>query len=262
MSGRQSSTGTKFSVQSHDLPAGAALSAATKAKPCKLTMAAVPGTMTDGVAIVVRESGWKTIENRPFTASDVTVTTVDLTESDTTDEVNGMLTTARGAVIPWSESCMATLVFNSPAGNVIDQTTLCDEARVTTSGMPAIATWQATGFWDATDAVQSRLHDLYGTGEYVAFRCEFPDGSGLMFNANVNSFDVRAGVDQAVAIAVGGAMSGKVTRFGVADPADLALMSLPEYLPETLGGGAAREGDSAPPPPPDRDTPRGAPARA
>lgn len=263
MSGRQSSTGTRFSVQSGDLPAGTAITAATKAKPPVLTVAALPVGLVAGEAVIVRESGWKTIDNRPFTADPAAATAVTLKEGDTSGEMNLALAGATVAEVPWSESCMATLVFNSPAGNVIDQTTLCDEARVTTSGMPAIATWQATGFWDATDAVQSRLHDLYGSGEYVAFRCEFPDGSGLMFSANVNSFDVRAGVDQAVAITVGGAMSGKVTRFGVADATDLALMVLPEYLPETLNGGAARrEGDDARRAPPlDRDTSRGAPAR-
>jgi hypothetical protein len=268
MSGRQSSTGTKFSVQSGDLPVGTAISAGTKAKPSVLTVAAAPAGLVTGEAVVVRASGWKSLDNRPFTADPVAGTSITLKESDTNGEPKGALAGATVAEIPFSESCMATLVFNSPAGNVIDQTTLCDEARVTTSGMPAIATWQATGFWDATDAVQTRLHELYSSGEYVAFRCEFPDGSGLMFNANVNSFDVRAGVDQAVAIAVGGAMSGKVTRFGVADADTLSLMALPEYLPETLDGGAAarREGDDRgpdtrrpTPPPPDRDTPRGSP---
>lgn len=234
MSGRQSSTGTKFSVQSTDLPGGVSITAATKAKPSVLTLATVPSTITLGAPVVVRDTGWKSIDDRPFTADPVTGTSVTLKESDTSGEPNAALVGAKGAAIPFSESCMATLVFNRPAGNTIDTTTLCDEARVTQSGMPAIATWQATGFWDASDAVQSRLADLYESGEYVFFRCEFADGSGLMFKANVNSMDVRAGVDQAVAITVGGAMSGKVTRFGVADASTLTLMTLPEFLPETV----------------------------
>lgn len=233
MSGRQSSTGTKFSVQSGDLPAGTAVTAATKAKPAVLTVALLPVGLTAGEAVVVKGSGWKGIDDRPFTADPVAAGSITLMESDSSGETNGALAGATVTEIEFSESCMATLTFTSPAGNTIDQTTLCDEARVTRSGMPAISTWQATGFWDAGDPVQTRLADLYDSGEYVAFRCEFADGSGLMFNACVNSLDVRAGVDQAVAITVGGAMSGKVTRFGVVDAAVLGALRLPEFLPES-----------------------------
>lgn len=228
---RVSSVGTKFSVQSGDLPAGEPVTAATKAKPTVLTVAALPTGLVAGDMVMVKGSGWKTIDDRPFTAEPAAGTSITLAESNTTDEANAASAAATVAEIPFSESCMATLTFNSPAGNIIDMTTLCDAARVTASGMPAISTWQATGFWDASDAVQSRLADLYGSGEYVAFRCEFNDGSGLAFLANVNTFDVRAGVDQAVAITVGGSMSGRVTRFGVADATTLMLAGLPESAP-------------------------------
>jgi hypothetical protein len=233
MSGRQSSTGTKFSVQTGDLAAGTAITSATRAKPAVVTVAALPVGLVEGEAVSVRGSNWKSVDNRAFTADPVVANAITLNESDSSDEMNAALVGATIVEISFSESCMATLTFNSPAGNVIDQTTLCDEARVTTSGMPAISTWQATGFWDATDAVQSRLADLYSSGAYVFFRCEFADGSGLMFNANVNSFDVRAGVDQSVAITTGGSMSGKVTRFGVVTalgaPGGVAF--LPEVAP-------------------------------
>jgi hypothetical protein len=231
MSGRQSSTGTKFYVQSGALPAGEAITAATKAKPCVLTVAALPTGLVAGELVMVEGSGWKSIDDRPFTASPAVTTSITLAESDTTAEANAAASTATVVEIPFSEACMATLTFNSPAGNVIDTTTLCDDARVTVSGLPAISTWQATGFWDASDAVQSRLADLYASGEYVAFKVIFADGSGLAFKANVNTFDVRAGVDQAVAITVGGSMSGRVTRIGVADASTLALAGLPETAP-------------------------------
>lgn len=222
---RISSTGTKFYVQATDLAAGTTITSATKAKPCVLSMAAVPPEAVVGALVQVIGTGWKSLDNLVFEVEAVTTGTVTLHDSDTSDETTTMLAGATMAVVPMSEACMATLTFNSPAGNVVDVTTLCDIARETVSGMPAISTWQATGFWDKDDPVQSRLRDLYRSGKRVAFKVVFSDGSGLAFRANVNTFDVRAGVDQSVAITVGGSMSGPTSALGTV-PASLLADAL------------------------------------
>ena len=142
--------------------------------------------------------------------------------SDSTKETNVLAAEAVASPVEFSEACMATLTLTNPAGTTIDATTLCDDARVTLSGMPAVSTWQATGFWDADDAVQARLQELYTTGQYVVFKVQFADGSGVTFSGNVTSFDIRAGVDQAVAITVGGNLSGGMSRLQKTAPAGLA----------------------------------------
>jgi hypothetical protein len=210
---RQSSQGAKFMVQSGDLAAGADIASATKAKPAVATFdTAVPVGMVVGSIIIPSKTGWKSLDNRPFVVSVIAALAATLYDSDTSKEVNALAADAVAQVVDWSEACMATLTLTNPAGTTIDATTLCDDARVTLSGMPAIATWQATGFWDADDAVQTRLMDLYRSGEYVAFQFQLSDGSGVTFMANVTSFDMRAGVDQAVAITVGGNLSGRASR--------------------------------------------------
>lgn len=197
-------------VQTGDIPAGTVSTDATKAKPAVVSFAAPPAGVAVGDIVMPSGFNWRSIDGRPFQASVIAANDVTLYDSDTVAEVADA---ALGSVakVPLTEFCMATLTFTSPAGTDIDVTTLCDAARETVSGLPAVSTWQATGFWDADDATQLRLRELYRTGEKVVFVARFNDGSGLAFKANVNSFDVRAGVDQAVAITVGGTMSGQVS---------------------------------------------------
>jgi hypothetical protein len=237
---RMSSQGAKFMVQSGDLAAGADIASATQAKPATITFdTAAPAGIAVGSIVQVQKSGWKSLDNRPFEVSVFATLVATLYDSDSTGEANALSADAVASVVDFSEACMATITLSNPAGTTIDATTLCDDARVTLSGMPAISTWQATGFWDADDAVQSRLQDLYRSGAYVAFKVQFVDGSGLTFSGNVTSFDIRAGVDQAVAITVGGNLSGGMSR-----------------LQKTAGVGAL----AAPTPPPPAPEPAPAPA--
>ena len=221
---RQSSQGTKFMVQSGDLAAGTALTAASKAKPATITFdTAAPVGLAVGDIIVPQLTSWKSLDNRPFEVSVLAAMVATLFGSDTTKETNVFGAAAVASPVEFSEACMATLTLSNPAGTTIDATTLCDDARVTLSGMPAVSTWQATGFWDADDAVQARLQELYTSGEYVVFKVQFADGSGVTFSGNVTSFDIRAGVDQAVAITVGGNLSGGMSRLQKTNPAGLGV---------------------------------------
>jgi hypothetical protein len=213
---RQSSQGTRFMVQSLDLPAGTALVSATKAAPCVVTFAAPPGARyVVGAIVEPRTTGWKSLDSRPFQIKAVSGNTITLADSDTTAEPNPILL-GTVAVVPLTESCMATVTFTDPAGTTIDATTMCDMARVTMPGLPGLSTWQATGFWDGADATQMRLRELHRTREIAVFECIFADGTGLTFTASVNSLEVRAGVDQPVGITFGGTMTGLVSYIGTA----------------------------------------------
>jgi hypothetical protein len=232
---RLSSQGTKFFVQSGSGAPTAPVTAATKAAPAVLNFAAAPVGIAEGDAVVPQGFGWRSLDGRPFVVGDVSAAdpfTVELIGSDTTGELNAA-TLGKLVEATFGESCMATITFTSPAGTLIDVTTLCDVARETMNGLPAVSTWQATGFWDAADPMQKTLRDLYRAGKNVVFKCIFNDGSGFMFMAGVNSFDVRIGVDQAVAYTVGGNISGPITDLPI-DPALAALAPAPDQQPATL----------------------------
>jgi hypothetical protein len=232
---RLSSQGTKFFVQSSAGAPTAAATAASKAAPAEITFAAAPAGIVEGDVVVPQGFTWRSLDGRPFAVGEVSSAdpfTVELVGSDTTGELNPA-TLGTLAEVMFGESCMATLTFTSPAGTLIDVTTLCDIARETMNGLPAVSTWQATGFWDAADPMQKTLRDLYRSGKNVVFKCIFNDGSGFMFMAGVNSFDVRVGVDQAVAYTVGGNISGPITDLPI-DTTIVALAPAPDQQPQTL----------------------------
>lgn len=210
---RQTSQGTRLLIQSGDLGAGTAVASATKAKPAVITFSALPPEFVAGAIVMPNGTDWKSLDGRPFQIAsiDTTAKTITLADSDSSAEANAINITGTVAAVDMIEACMATLTFTGPAGTDVDLTTMCDHARVTKPGLPGISTWQATGFWDITDQAQRRLRDLFRSREVVAMEAVYPDGSGLAFTASVSSFDVRAGVDQGVAITVGGTLSGAVS---------------------------------------------------
>src|SRR5215831_18732629 len=83
---RISSQGTVIMIQSADAPAGDAISAATKAKPCVLTVTGT--TAVAGDLVVPRGTGWASLDDRPFVVAAVATDSVTLEDSDTTTEVN------------------------------------------------------------------------------------------------------------------------------------------------------------------------------
>ena len=62
------------------------------------------------------------------------------------------------------------------------------------SGLPAIGTWTAAGFYDCNDDAMFRARDYYRSGEDCAIDVILPDGCGWTFIALVNTFDVTLGV--------------------------------------------------------------------
>lgn len=203
------SQGTKFYVAASVGAPGAAVTAITKAAPPVLTWGTIPPTLADGDIVVPKGFGWRSIDNRVFPVANIATATAELFGADTTEELPAATLGTLSEVV-WGESCMATITLSSPAGTTIDVTTLCDSARETIDGLPAVSTWQATGFWDASDPMQARLRALYKTGEKVPFEVIFNDGSGMVFMGSVNQFDVTVGIDQAVAFTVGGNVSGPI----------------------------------------------------
>jgi hypothetical protein len=191
-----------------------------------LTFTALPAGLNAGDVVLPKGFGWKSIDGAPFQIDiDDTAKTVTLLESDASAEANAA---TLGTITPvtFGETCVTAWTLTEPAGTTIDTTTLCDTARSIIGGLPGIPTWQVTGFWDAEDPMQKSMRDVYKSGQTRVFECRFNDGSGVLYLGTVNTYDIRAGIDQAVAYTAGGQVSGGVNDIPF-DPAMLALEAGP-----------------------------------
>jgi hypothetical protein len=198
-------------IQSSAAPASAPITAATKAKPCVLTVTG--GSAAVGSVVVPRNTGFASLDDRPFVVSAVAAGAVTLGDSDTTNEIATLGASATLEEPTLIELCRSTLTLNNPAGATIDVTTLCDDAHKIVSGLPAIATWQANGFYDSFDTAMLAARDYYRSGLIVSFKATFRDGSGITWAGNVNVFDITAGINAAVTSNMGGNVSGLMSFF-------------------------------------------------
>ena len=207
---RISSQGSVIMVSDDIDTVSIAITAATKAKPCVVTVAVGGTTPVVGDIVVPRGTGWNTIESMPFKVSAAAAGALTLEDSDTSDEVAAIATAATVSVPTFLELCRSNFTANQPAGTTIDVTTLCDIAHRIVAGLPAIATWTAAGFYDCGDQALSRTRDYYRSGEDAVFDIRLPDGCGFTFMGIVNTFDVTLGINAAVANTVGGQVDGQV----------------------------------------------------
>lgn len=232
-------------------PASADIASATKAKPCVVTLAAAAVAPAVGDVIVPRDTGWKSLDGRPFKVSAVALLVITLEDSDTTGEVDAIKTSADDppAVIEkpaWLELCRSTFNLNAPAGATIDVTTLCDDAHRIVPGLPALGTWTAAGFYDMNDDAMFAARDAYRSGDDVLLDVRFRDGSGVTFAATVNTFDLTLGVNAAVANNIGGNVDGLVSFYKTPPPGFVAPLA-PQR--SSRGGfGASRSRRPAPEP--------------
>jgi hypothetical protein len=187
-----------------------AITAATNAKPIVLTTAA---TVNVGDIVIPRKTGWKSLDDQAFPVIDNAAGTVTLGDSDGTKEVATLSADATMDTPEMLELCRSTLTVNGPAGATIDVTTLCDEAHRIVSGLPAIGTWAANGFYDYSDAALKLARDYYRSGMTVPIKVIFRDQSGLAFMGTVNTYDITLGINAAVTTNIGGNVDGQVSMF-------------------------------------------------
>lgn len=212
---RISSQGSVVMIQGETPPVPAVILSATQAAPCVVTLDPAATAPAVGDIVVPANTTWNSIENRPFKVTAVAGQAVTLGDSDTSREVAPIAATGGTLnTLSWLELCRSTFNVTMPAGAVIDVTTLCDDAHKIVSGLPAIATWAANGFFDYSDSAMLVARDYYRRGNIVAFDVRFRDGSGVTFMANVNVFDLTLGINAAVANNLGGNISGLVSFYG------------------------------------------------
>jgi hypothetical protein len=217
MGGRLSSQGSIIMISDTLDTATVPVTAATKAKPCVLSVAAGSEPPV-GSIVVPRGTGWNTIEGSSFKVSASAAGSVTLEDSDTTDETADIAATASLSKPTFLELCRSNFTANNPAGATIDVTTLCDIAHRIVAGLPAIGTWTAAGFYDANDVALDRAREYYRSGEDCVIDVRLRDKTGWTFMGIVNTFDVSLGINTAVANTLGGQIDGAVHFYKTAAP--------------------------------------------
>jgi hypothetical protein len=227
---RISSQGSVIMISDDIDTASVAITAATKAKPCVLTISGTGTAPAVGDIVVPRGTTWNTIEGMPFKVSAVSSLEITLEDSDTSGEVADIAVAATLSLPTFLELCRSNFTANQPAGTTIDVTTLCDVAHRIVAGLPAIATWTAAGFYDCDDTALARARDYYRSGEDAVFDIRLPDGCGFTFMGIVNTFDVTLGLNAAVANTIGGQVDGQV-HFYKTPPVGFVAMAKPAVSP-------------------------------
>jgi hypothetical protein len=208
---RISSQGTVALLEIAPRNAGVAATAATAAAPAVITVGS--GNMTDftaGVWVYVEAVGWDSVHGKVFKVKNPSgaAGTFELAGSDTTGETNWPAS-AKVYALDFSEVCFNQISRDSPASATVDVTTLCDEARVTVSGMPAPGTITFGGFYDSVDEGYQELRNAYEGGEDRWFVINMRDGSVIAMLININSLGESLGVDQGVSFSSGANVSGR-----------------------------------------------------
>lgn len=239
---RITSHGSQIMIQDTSVTATyLGIASATKAKPCVLTLVAGTAPVV-GDIIIPRGTTWNSIEGRPFKVKTVAAQVITLEDSDTTGEPGAIATSvstppAQVEKTTWLELCRSTFNMTGPAGAVIDITTLCDDAHKVVSGLPALNTWTAAGFYDAFDAALVVARDAYRSGRYLGFDVRFRDGTGITFMGSVNQMDITMGVNAAVGNTLAGNVDGQVGWYRT--PA-AGFVVLPSAAPPPEGETEAR----------------------
>jgi hypothetical protein len=190
-----------------------AISTVTNAKPAEATIGVTGTPPAIGDVVIPRNTGWNSIEGKAFPVVAVAGQVVTLGDSDTTKETTVVGVDATLEVQTMLELCRSTFTLTGPAGATIDVTTLCDEAHRIVSGLPAINTWAANGFYDYQDTALKLARQYYRDGDTVPFKITFKDMSGLVFMGTVNTYDVTLGINAAVGTNIAGNVDGQVAFF-------------------------------------------------
>lgn len=204
----QLSQGARFYIEDGAAPTSHTISSVSKASPAVVAVGSATG-LAVGDIVVPKNTGFKTIDDMPFRVSVVSTLNITLEDSDTSDEV-GTANTSTSSLDEYAfvEWCVVEFSTTSPAGTVIDVTTMCDVARRTRSGLPGQQSWTGNGFWDTADPAFPIVRAAYRGGDLQVFKLQWKDNSGITFRGTVDSLDMASGVDKAVTRNVGGKISG------------------------------------------------------
>src|SRR5947208_17132529 len=97
-----------------------AVTAATKAKPCVITVTTGADDPIVGDIVVPRGTGWASLDDMPFKVSAVAAGAVTLEDSNTTGEQAALAAGATLSKPSFLELCRSNFTANNPAGATVD----------------------------------------------------------------------------------------------------------------------------------------------
>lgn len=206
----ETTQGSKFFIQDEGPGTMSPVTAATRAKPCVLTVTGA--TIAAGDVVIPRGTGLKSIDDQAFNVSAVAAGSITLEDSDTSKEAPGTAVTAgaqleEAVMIEW---CRTNVTVGGPAGTTVDVTTLCDMEHKIEAGLPGINTWAANGFSDINEPGMLRARDARRNAEKVALKAEARTGWSMTWMGTVQVFDMAAALNAAWTANASGQVSGQV----------------------------------------------------
>lgn len=216
----QSSQGSIIRIRDHlAAPVTGEITALTRAEPCMMTFDPAAPMPAPGNIVVPRDTGWKSLDGRPFMAIAANFNdSIYLGDADTTGEGAEPRAGASFDIPAWLELCRASFTLNAPAGGLVGATTLCDDEQLVVPGMRGLGTWTANGFYDAADMALRAARNTYRRGTFTLLDVRFRDGSGATFAATVSTLDVSLAVNAAVTNMLGGTVDRGVCFYDGSQP--------------------------------------------
>lgn len=188
-----------------------AITAATKAKPCVLTVASIVGIVA-GDLVRVTGTGFKSLDGRVFPVLTAAASSITLAGSDTVGEAATLTAaTAKADSYKKTACCFATFSRTSPAAAQIDVTAMCDSVRKKVPGITDVGTFRFDGFYDSVDAGYQALLKFWLANENRAMVIVPQDASMLSFWGSVTAMTETFGVDAAVTFSGEGIVADAVT---------------------------------------------------
>jgi hypothetical protein len=171
-----------FWISKSPAPTAVAITAATKASPCVLT---ITNTAAAGDAIFITGTGWNSLDNRMFQIVTATATSITIAV-DTTGETAALGTAALGAIYEstdWIEACLQGVDLDSGTADTIAVGTFCDAGASLAGAIPN-GTLNITGFVDPTDAGYNALLAASSDGLPRTFRLDLPKAANPASTGN------------------------------------------------------------------------------
>ena len=186
-----------------------AATAATKAKPAVITVAATTG-LADGdvITLAADSTGLESIDGKTWVVKvDANGTDFELVGSDTTNDVGTF--SAGGSMTAYSKTdmecmCFSEFSFNREEPSVIATGTYCNPNDAIASAAVAAGSVSFAGYIDITDASYKLL--LESEGKDMIFRITFPNNGYIIVPVTIDSITWEIPLDGALSYSGTGTM--------------------------------------------------------
>lgn len=196
----------QMSMQSA-LAAADTITGITKASPAVVTSAA--HGMSNGDFVFLSVLGMHQLNDRVFRIANVAANTFELEGVDSTSFDTFSSGTAQ--LITWGTSITTckSISSNDPGANMLDATTVHDNAKVEVPGLQGAMTYSMEHLWDPADAGQVALKAAADAQAKRAFKLTFGSGGAITVFAGYVSFSGQPGGNAQDIVTTGGTITGR-----------------------------------------------------